>query len=187
MSKTSYALIFVMLITVAYMGAFRGYEWYQRRVKLYNEQHPAPSIFAPEPDTLPAPAAVEAWRPAKEDIFLEEKPLDEVLQEQQAKETIESILNDYRMNPAFRRFNEQLEQVTNGKIKDFGALSTQSLAQIFQEHPQILQIVRENETKEDFMRVLQEIFSNPQYQKSVQKLQGGTVPAAVKAPARKDE
>lgn len=187
MSKISYALIFIMLMALAYMGALRGYQWYQRRVALYNEQHPAPSLFAPEPDTLPKPVAVEAWKPAKEDIFLEEKPLDDVLKEQQAKETIESILSDYRMNPAFRKFNEELERITEGKIKDFGELSTQSLTQIFQEHPQIAQIVRENETREDFMRVLQEVFSNPQYQKSVQQLQGGAIPPAVKGPAQKDE
>lgn len=187
MSKKSYALIFIMLTALAFMGAVRGYEWYQRRVQLYNEQHPAPSIFAPEPNTLPEQMPAEPWVPPQEDILLGDQPLSEVLQEKQARQTIESILNDYRMNPAFRKFNEDLERVTNGKIKDFEELSTQSLTQILQDNPQIAQWANSNETKEDFMRVLHEIFSNPQYQKSVQKLQGGTIPEAVRAQTQEDE
>lgn len=187
MSKTSYALIFIMLGALAFMGAFRGYQWYQHRVQIYNEQHPAPSLFAPESNELPQQAAAQRWQPAQEDIFLGDQPLSEVLQEQQAKETIESILNDYRMDPLFRKFNEDLERVTNGKVKSFSDLSTQSLTQILQDNPEIEELVRSNETKEDFMKVLQEIFSNPQYQKSVQRLQGGTIPAAVRASSQKDE
>ena len=187
MSKTSYALIFIMVVTLACMGAFRGYQWYQHRVEVYNEQHPAPSLFAPETNELPPQAAVKRWQPAQEDVFLGDQPLSEVLQEQQARETIESILNDYRMDPIFRKFNEDLERVTNGKIKSFSELSTQSLTQILQENPEIEELVRNNETKEDFVKVLQEIFSNPQYQKSVQRLQGGEIPASVRAPIQKDE
>lgn len=187
MSKKSYALLFIMLTALALMGAVRGYEWYKHRVELYNQQHPAPPLFAAEPETLPPPAALERWQPSKEDIFLEETPLSDILQEQQAKETIESILSDYRMNPAFRRFNEELERVTKGKVKDFGDLSTQSLVQILGENPQIMEIVSKNETKEDFMGVLQEIFSNPQYQKSVQQLQGGKIPTKLNKTVQRDE
>lgn len=187
MSKTSYILIFVMLAGLVVMGAVRANEWYQRRVQLYNEQHPAPPLFAPEPDVLPAQAAAQDWKPAAEDVFLEEQELDEVLKEQQARETIESILSDYRMDPVFRKFNEELQRATDGKIKDFKDLSTQSLAGIFQENPQIMQVVNESVTEEDLARVLKEILSNPQYQKSVQQLQGGKIPAAAKGAAPKDE
>ena len=176
-----------MLVGLAYMAAMRGYQWYERRAALYNERHTPSSLYVAQPDALPAPAALEDWAPAKEDLFLEEKPLTQMLQEQQAKETITSILNDYRMDPAFRKFNAELERITEGKIKDFEELSNQSLSQILQDNPQIVDFANSSETKEDFARILQEIFSNPQFQKSVQKLQGGSVPAQGKTGRSKSE
>ena len=176
MSKKSYFLLLVMLIALAYMGAVRGYQWYQRKVEAYNASH-ASSLFATAEETPEEPEPVSRWAAAQEDIFLEQEPLSKVLEEQQAKETIASILSDYRMNPAFQKFNEDLERVTKGKVKSFEELSNQSLTQILQQNPEIEEIVRKNVAKEDFAEMLNQIFSNPQYQKSVAQLQGGTVPA----------
>ena len=185
MSKLSRVLLIIMITALAYMGAVRGYQWYQRKAEAYNEAHPAPSLFQTQEETAGEPVEVRPWTAGKEDIFLEQQPLSEVLQEQQAKETIESILSDYRMNPAFRRFNAELERVTKGKVSDFGQLSNQSLSQILKDNPEIEEVVRKNMERADFTEVLQQIFSNPQYQQSVAQLQGGDVPSGTNGPVQR--
>lgn len=178
MSKKSWILLFIMCSALIYMGALRAYQWYQHRVEMYNEKHPVSMrLVETEEELLPKEdAPLEEWAPAREDIFLEQQPLSEALQEQQARETIASILSDYQMNPAFIKFNRELEQATKGQVHNLEELSNQGLKLLLEQHPEIEEVVNRNSADEDFAAVLKQIFSNPQYQQSVQKLQGGEIP-----------
>ena len=178
MSKKSWILLVIMCSALIYMGALRAHQWYQHRLEIYNEKHPAPvRLVDTEEEPLPdEDTPLETWAPAREDVYLEQQPLSEVLQEQQARETIASILSDYRMNPAFIKFNQELEQATKGEVHGLEELSNQGLELLLEQHPEIQEVVNKNSTNEDFAAVLKQIFSNPQYQQSVQKLQGGKVP-----------
>ena len=173
MSKISQILIVIMLAALGYMGAVRAYQFYMHKVQLQQEQVEevsSPFVRLAEDDPRPMPIQ---WQPPTEDVFIEEKPLSAVLEGQQSKETIESILNDYRMNPAFRKFNEDLKNATQGNIQSFDELSNQSLAQIVVQHPEVNEVIRKNLQSEDFAQMIKQVFSNPQFQQSVKQLQGG--------------
>lgn len=173
MSKVSRILVGIMVAALIYMGAVRLYQFYEQQVQLQQqraeeeEQYSFMRVAQEDPFLPPT----TAWQPPQEDVFIEQKPLSQVLQEEQAKETIESILNDYRMNPAFRKFNEDLKRATEGRVQSFDELSNQGLAQIITQHPEISEVVRKNLQKEDFAQIVEQIFSNPQFQQSVQTLQ----------------
>lgn len=178
MSKKSWILLFIMCSALIYMGALRMYQWVQHRVEIYNEKHPAPVrlVQTEEEPLLDENTPLERWAPAREDIFLEQQPLPEVLQEQQARETIASILRDFQLDPALIKFNRELEQATRGDVRSLEELSNRGLELLLEQHPEIQEVVNNNSANEDFAAVLKQIFSNPQYQQSVQKLQGGKVP-----------
>ncbi|MBO4674539.1 MAG: hypothetical protein J5601_00410 [Elusimicrobiaceae bacterium] len=178
MSKKSWILLFIMCSALIYMGALRAYQWYQHRLEIYNEKHPAPvRLVQTEEESLPNEGVpLEQWTPVREDIFLEQQTLSEELQEQQARETIASILNDFQMNPALIKFNRELEQATKGEVRSLEELSNRGLELLLEQHPEIQEVVNKNGANENFAAVLKQIFSNPQYQQSVQKLQGGKVP-----------
>jgi hypothetical protein len=175
MSKTSYALICIMMAALCYMGAVRAYQFYQSKVEAQQEMYGNTSLsrLAEADNTESVPTL---WQAPAEDIFLEEKPLSQVKKEQQAKETIQSILNDYRMNPALRKFHADLEEATHGQVKRLDDLSGSNLANIMAEHPEIRSVVSKHMQSADFAAALQQIFSNPQFQQSVQDLQGKSIP-----------
>ena len=50
-------------------------------------------------------------------------------------------------------------------------LSSQNLAQLVQENPQIVKVVQKHLNNKEFAAKINEIFSNPQFQQSVQQLQ----------------
>ncbi len=61
-------------------------------------------------------------------------------------------------------------------MRSLEELSNRGLELLLEQHPEIQEVVNNNSANEDFAAVLKQIFSNPQYQQSVQKLQGGKVP-----------
>ena len=176
MSKTSFLLIGIMAAALCYMGAVRAYQFYETRVEQQQRaeaENNVPFMHITREDPRPSPTT---WQPPAEDIFMEQKPLSAALEEQQAKETIESIINDFRTEPALRQFNEDLKRATDGRVNSLDELSNQSLAQIMVQNPQIGEVIRQNLQNKDFARIVEQVFSNPQFQQSVQQLQMGEKP-----------
>lgn len=185
MSKTSYALIAVMAAALLYMGAARVYQVYERKVaereaaavSAFSFQNVPVSLAAPQAQPVSYPVAFE---PVPEDVYLEDAPLTEEQQIQQAQDTIVSILDDYKDDPNIRQFNRALAEATQGKVDNLGVLSGDKLAQILQENPQVGQIVSENMKNPEFAKTVQQIFTNPQFIESVKQLQGANLQKNVK-------
>ena len=173
MSKTSKILLIVMLAALCYMGAVRAYQFYEAKVEAQKQAQAAEPVFShvtfAADEVRPKPTL---WTPPAQDVFIEEPPLTDELETQQAKETLESIFNDYKNDPALQQFNQDLKQATGGQIPDLEALSNQSINQIIMQNPQIGEVIKKNMSSADFQRVLNEIFSNPQFQQSVKQIQG---------------
>ena len=179
MSKISYALIVCMTAALIYMGAVRWQESRTRNRQAQEEasrqdgepfsfQHIPLSLAAPEAPYSPAPVE---YRPQGREIFLEDTPLTPLQQQKQARDTIASILADFKKYTTLAGFDEEIRQASDGQVQGLEDLSTQNLAQIVQQHPQISHVVSKHLQNPDFSKVIDEIFQNPQFQQSVQKLQ----------------
>ena len=180
MSKKSYFLIAVMLAALIYMGAARGYQWYERKAaekaaleatdgNAFTFQSVPVSLAAPMPEPVSRPVAFD---PAQTAIFLETAPLAGDKQQQQAQETIESILADYQEDPQMKKFNEDLSETTQGKVENLGALGGAELIKILQENPQVGKVVQESMQNPEFAKTVEQIFTNPQFVESIKQLQG---------------
>ncbi|MBR4681948.1 MAG: hypothetical protein IKP06_01405 [Elusimicrobiaceae bacterium] len=189
MSKTSYTLIIIMLAALAYMGALRGYQLYERKTAQWEEERQAaqgPFSFQQVPISLAAPQAEPTARPvvykegANADIFLEDKPLPTELQTKQAQDTIVSILDDFKDEPSVRSFNKDLAQATQGQAVDLSALGGGDLAQVLRDNPQIRQVVSKHMQDPEFAQKVQQIFSNPQFVESVRHLQQQGAPVSTR-------
>jgi hypothetical protein len=180
MSKISYCLLGIIGAALIYMGAVRLQEWYAQRqaeqeIAAQNDGEPFTfqqvpiSLAAPEVELMQSP--IKYQRPYPE-IYLEDIPLTQEQQIQQAQDTIESIVQDFKDEPALKEFNQELQQVSKGEVQGLADLSTQNLQQILQKNPEISHVVEKHAKEVDFAAVLDEIFSNPQFQQSVEQLQG---------------
>ena len=127
------------------------------------------SLAAPEVEWVQDPVQYKRTYP---EIYLEDTPLSPEQQLQQAQETIASIVEDFKNDPAMEEFNKDLQAASNGEVKDLVDLSTQNLQQILQQNPEVSHIVEQHAKNVDFAKVLKEIFENPQFQQSVKELQG---------------
>lgn len=204
MSKASRLLIAIMLTALLFMGAVRGYQFYQSKVAQWEEerQNQAAAAFtfqdvpvslaAPQADIVPMPVvlpadvtsmnilpengAVPEQKPkAKsvptQEVFLEDTPLSAEDETRQAKDTLRSIVQDYKNEPEIKSFNQELAQVTNGQAVDLSSLSTGDLRQVLKDNPQIQAVVSKHMQDPDFAKKVQQILSNPQFVRSVQQLQ----------------
>lgn len=181
MSKTSYTLIAIMIIALIFMGAIRGYQVYQKKVAQWQEERANENAFtfqnvplslaAPQAEPTPDPISFETIH---KDVFLEEAPLSNEDQQIQAKQTIHSILNDYKDDPSLQEFNKELSQLNaDGKVS-FEQLSTADLSQIIKSNPEIRSIVSKHMQNPDFSKLVQQILTNPQFADSVKQLQNTT-------------
>ena len=180
MSKTSYFLLTVIVAALLYMGAVRGYQFYEQKAAQWQDERAAEggvfsfqqvpvSLAAPQAEPTAAPVEFLPQRSAA--VFLEDAPLAQQEQTQQAHDTIRSILRDYKNDPALQSFNSDLKKATQGQAADLGALSGENLAQVLKENPQISEVVSKHMKDPDFAQVVQQIFSNPQFVESVRHLQ----------------
>ncbi len=180
MSKTSYALMAVMAAALLYMGAARLYEKWAQHVEAQNaaalvdgepfsfQQVPV-ALAAPQAEPMQAPVP---YTPQYQAIYFEEDPLTDAQKNQQAQDTLASIVEDFKADPAVAQFNEDLQTATQGNLQNLADLSSQNLAQFAQQNPQIMQVVQKHLNNKDFAAKINEIFSNPQFQQSVRQLQG---------------
>lgn len=182
MSKTSWFFIVLIVAALGYMGAVR---WQEYRAALQEAQEAAarqdgePFSFQQMPISLAAPQAQPLqdpvlYRPQHPEIYLEDTPLTEDQQRAQAHDTITSILADYKNEPALAQFKEEIQAATDGQVQGLEDLSSQNLAQIIQQNPQITGVVEKHLKNPDFAKLIDEVFQNPQFQQSVQTLQKNT-------------
>ena len=179
MSKTSYALIAIIVAALIFMGAVRLRQARTQRLQAQEEasrndgdqftfQNIPISFAAPEAELQQAPVEYRSQGPV---IYLEDAPLTPQQQRQQARDTISSILADFEKNTALAGFNREITQVSDGQIRGMEDLSTQNLMQIVQQNPQIQGVVEKHLKNPDFSKIIDEIFQNPQFRQSVQTLQ----------------
>ncbi|MCQ2410835.1 MAG: hypothetical protein MJ053_05055 [Elusimicrobiaceae bacterium] len=180
MSKTSYFLLTVIVAALLYMGAVRGYQFYEQKAAQWEDERAGEggvfsfqqvpvSLAAPQAEPTASPVEFLPQRSAA--VFLEDTLLAEQEQTQQAHDTIRSILRDYKNDPALQSFNSDLKKATQGQAADLGALSGENLAQVLKENPQISEVVSKHMKDPDFAQVVQQIFSNPQFVESIRHLQ----------------
>jgi len=180
MSKTSYFLLALMAIALIYMGAVRLQEWRtakQEMQEIADRNDGNPFTFQQVPVSLAAPEVELMQNPVKyqrpfPEVYLEDAPLTAQQQVEQAQETIVSIVEDFKDEPAIIEFNQDLQEASQGEVKDLADLSTQNLQQILQKNPEINRVVEKHMKDVDFAKILGEIFENPQFQQSVKELQG---------------
>lgn len=195
MSKTSWTLVAVMVAALIYMGAVRLYQVYNRYAQQaaaeaaanangFTFQNVPVSLAAPQPEPVSKPVA---FAPAQSAIFLESAPLSEAQKTQQAQDTISSILDDYKQDPALQQFNKDLSAATQGSAADLGALSGVELVKILKENPQVSQVVQQHMQNPEFAKTIQQIFTNPQFIQSVQQLQGAALAQPPAAEPKKTE
>ncbi len=179
MSKTSWFFILVIVAALGYMGAVRWQEW---RMALQEAQETAarqdgePFSFQQVPVSLAAPQAEPLqdpvlYRAPYPEVYLEDTPLTPAQQQAQAQDTITSILADYKNDPALVQFTAEMQAATHGQVQGLADLSTQNLAQVIDQNPQIAGIVQKHLKNKDFSKLIDEVFQNPQFQQSVKALQ----------------
>ena len=191
MSKLSYALVALIVTALLFMGAVRGYQFYAAQAaqeQAEQDRQTQPFTFQNVPLKLAPPQAETVSKPVlfserKQDVFLEDAPLPPQAQLQQAQDTIQSILADYKEDPNLRAFNRDLKQATQGQAVDLASLGGENLGEILQQNPQISEVISKHMQNPDFAKTVQQIFSNPQFIESIKQLQQ---PHAVQ-PAKKDD
>lgn len=180
MSKTSRFLIGVMVAGLAFLAGLRAYQAYERRAAEEAASRPPTMTFnnvpvsqtpqtpdAPVFKRLPAPGA------APKEIFLEDGPLSPEREKEQARQTIASIVDDYRGNPKIQAFYVDLRQATGRADITLETLSGDGLAGLMKQYPQVQDVMAKHAKDPEFVKTLQEIFNNPQFVHSVAVLQGG--------------
>ena len=193
MSKLSYFFIAVIVTALLFMGAVRGYEFYaQKAAQAQAEREAQTSAFTFQniPLQLAAPQAEPVSRPVlfvpqnDREIFLEDAPLTPQAQVQQAQDTIQSILEDYKNEPEVRTFNQELKEATQGQVMGIVSLSGGDLAEVISKNPQVGEVVSKHMKNPDFAKIMEQIFSNPEFIKSVATLQQSVVSAETKKAAK---
>lgn len=181
MSKTSRFFLWVIIVGLAFIAGVRLYRAYERHAAQEAETPTPTMTFNNVPIQRVPPRAEESvykrWSDEPREIFLEDGNLPAPQQARQARETVKSILNDYRQEPKMQAFVADLRKATGRSDIDLAVLSSEQLSQLLQQYPQLQQVVAEYSRDPEFVKMLQEIFSNPQFVSSVQVLQGANVSA----------
>ena len=177
MSKLSRFLIGVIIAGLAFITSINLYRAYEKHVQETESDsfatqtfHQVPVSYAPvEPDI---PVYKKYEEPGQKEIYLEDPTLDPEQAQQQARETVKSILEDYRQDPSLQAFYQDLQEST-GKNINLEDLSGENLGAILQQYPQVQEVIRQHSQDPQFAKTLQEIFTNPQFVQSVAVLQSG--------------
>ena len=178
MSALSRFLTGVIIIGLAFIASLRLYRGYERRVQmeqaaledqqgstLFNGGVRAPVMQMP---VFRSNAALSA--DANQEIYLQDVTLSAQTNKEQARETLRSILSDYKDNPELKAFYAELQQST-GQPLDLVSLSGENMADLLTKYPQIQEIISRHSQDPSFSKTVQEIFSNPQFIRSVVILQ----------------
>lgn len=179
MSKLSRFFIAVMVCGLAFMAGLRAWQAYERRAAQEAEETPSASTFnsvpvryEPQPPAVPVPRRLPSPSDPPQEILLGDAPLTADAARLQAQQTVASILSDYKDNPALQAFYADLQEATGREI-DLAVLSSDRMADLVRQYPQVPQIMDKHTQNPEFAQVMQEILRNPQFARSVAVLQGG--------------
>ena len=191
MSKTSRFFLWVIVVGLAFIAGLRFYRAYEQRAEEEAATAAPTMTFNNVPVQRVSPQAepqvYERWsgEPAVQEVYLQDAPLDAVQEKEQARQTVASVLSDYKDNPSLQAFYADLRAATGRDDIDLAALSGEGLGRLLEQYPQLQQVIAEHAKDPQFAKTLQEIFSNPQFARSVTILQGGpAAPVQIQAPAR---
>lgn len=167
----------VIIIGLAFIAGLRAYRAYENFVR---QDEPAaagttfqnvPVSFVPQIPEQTEFRRLPSGGSARE-IYLQDTSLEPEAEREQARQTLRSIVDDYRSDPKVRAFYDELRAATGRTDIDLAALSGENLAVLLQEYPQMQEVMAQYAKDPEFMNVLQEIFANPQFVRSVAVLQG---------------
>ena len=168
MSKLSRFLLGVIIAGLAFIVSLRFYRTYQ-----YNRQQQEmenADVFTFQNIPVDLPVYRRLAENQTEEIFLEDVPLPVEMQKEQARQTIRSILADYEQEPVLQDFYADLKKETGQDI-NLADLSGENLPFLLEQYPQIQPIIERYSKNSQFTQHLNEIFSNPQFIRSVEILQ----------------
>ena len=178
MSKTSRFCLMVIIAGLAFMAAVRVYRAYEKRAQEEAAEitptdtfNNVPINFVPEAEEAPVYGVLPPDGAVKE-VYLEDAPLSAQAEQTQAEQTITSILNDYSQMPQMQAFYQDLQQATGQSGITLAQLSGPELGKMLQQYPQVQQVITKHAQDPEFAKMMQEIFTNPQFVKSVAVLQG---------------
>ena len=178
MSKTSRFCLMVIIAGLAFMAAVRVYRAYEKRAQEEAAEimptdtfNNVPINFVPEAEEAPVYGVLPPDGAVKE-VYLEDAPLSAQAVQTQAEQTITSILNDYSQTPQMQAFYQDLQQATGQSGITLAQLSGPELGKMLQQYPQVQQVITKHAQDPEFAKMMQEIFTNPQFVKSVAVLQG---------------
>lgn len=179
MSRVSRFLIGVMVTGLAFLAGLRAWQAYERRAQEEAAARPPAMTFhnvpvshKPQPPDAPVYKRLPPPGAAPQEIYLQDGPLDAAQEKEQARQTIASILNDYRADPQIQAFYADLRRATGRADIDLASLSGDGLSALMKDYPQVQQVMAEHAKDPEFVKTLQEIFNNPQFVRSVAVLQG---------------
>ena len=174
MSKLSRFCIFIIVVGLAFITGVRWYRTYEEKVRQEAAQDSVGTTFQNVPVRWgPAeiePSVLQPFPSSNTEVFLEDKlTLDQ--QQQQAQQTIVSILNDYKETPQIQAFHQDMQQATGREDITLEQLSAANVSAILQQYPQLQEVLSKHSQNPEFTKTLQEIFNNPQFIESVKILQ----------------
>lgn len=182
MSKTSRFFLAVMVVGLAFLAGTRLYQLYERRAA-QDAAEPVPTQTFNQVPVRQGPAEIDPpvykrlpEQEKPQEVYLQDAPLSAAQQKVQAQQTLQSILADYASHPKMQAFYADLARATGRTDITLESLSGAALPELMKKYPQVQEVLAKHSKDPEFVKTLQEIFSNPQFVHSVAVLQGG-VPA----------
>jgi len=170
LGRVSIVIIVIGLAFIAGIRLYRNYEEHLSQDDIsagFNQ--PSMSSLAPTVE-IPVFKRFPENNKMNDDIFLEDAPLTTEQAQEQARQTITSILEDYRDNPQLQAFYQDIKQNTGQSI-DLAAMSSGNMGELLKQYPQLQQTIAKHAQDPQFTQAIQEIFSNPEFIRSVSVLQ----------------
>ena len=118
MSKTSRFFLWVIVVGLAFIAGLRFYRAYEQRAEEEAATAAPTMTFNNVPVQRVSPQAepqvYERWsgEPAVQEVYLQDAPLDAVQEKEQARQTVASVLSDYKDNPSLQAFYADLRAAT---------------------------------------------------------------------------
>ena len=177
MSKLSRFFIGVIVVGLAFIASLHLYRAYENYVQQTEQDASGPTFtfndvpvdFSPHPEAMET-TLVGTGEKTGQEVFLGGVELDSETEKEQARQTIASILDDYRQDTKLQAFYADLQKATGEQIS-LADLSGENLGNLLEQYPQIQEVLARYAKDPEFTKTLQEIFSNPQFVRSVAILQ----------------
>ena len=177
MSKLSRFLIGVIITGLAFIAGIHLYRAYERYVQQTQSEeanatqtfHRVPVSYQPLPPQLPVYKRYPEQGLAQE-VYLEDPVLPPEQEQEQARQTVKSILSDYQRHEKVLAFYADLQQATGKPIR-LEDLSSENLVSLMLQYPQIQDVIIRHSQDPEFAAVMREVFTNPQFVQSVAVLQ----------------